>query len=204
MTSLSYSSVPKLFSSGVVISEIPGYHVLWHMSSQQGSLYISLKTSVSSTRNLPPWIYRIFLPHETPTVSKVREPDKIESYTIPRLVALIFDVIVLVFWLWIFCEWGFSDFLTSCGKKLEYSPDSRNFFMKRYLPLLRKDSVTYVNGLAVYMKDVLPLTRDCSPENSENSNLFSIGFSSFFALFIFFCRSPSLLYEQLLMLFYSP
>ena len=38
--------------------------------------------------------------------------------------------------------------------------------MKGYLPLIRKDSVTHMHDLAVYMKEGLPFAQDSSLENS--------------------------------------
>ena len=37
-----------------------------------------------------------------------------------------------------------------------------------YIPLIQKDSVTHVHGLAVYVKEGLPLARHLSLENSVN------------------------------------
>ena len=41
------------------------------------------------------------------------------------------------------------------------SIDSGNFSVS-YLPLIRKDSVIYIHGLAVYVKEGLPFPRDLS------------------------------------------
>ena len=38
--------------------------------------------------------------------------------------------------------------------------------MRVYLPLIRKDSGTHMDGLAVYVKEGLPFARDLSLENS--------------------------------------
>ena len=46
-----------------------------------------------------------------------------------------------------------------CEKNLNDSIDSGNFSVRGYLPLIRKDSVTYIHGLAVYVKEGLPLGR---------------------------------------------
>ena len=43
--------------------------------------------------------------------------------------------------------------------------------MRGYLPLMRKDSITHMHGLAVYVKDGLPFARDSSLENSADSYL---------------------------------
>ena len=47
--------------------------------------------------------------------------------------------------------------------------DSRNFSLRVYLPLIRKDSITHMHGLAVYMKQGLPFAQDLSLENSADS-----------------------------------
>ena len=47
--------------------------------------------------------------------------------------------------------------------------DSGNFSVKGYLSLIRKDSVTCMHSLAVYVKDRLPFARDLSLENSQDS-----------------------------------
>ena len=39
------------------------------------------------------------------------------------------------------------------------------------LPLIRKDSITHVHGLAVYVKEGLPFTQDLYLENSTDSYL---------------------------------
>ena len=43
--------------------------------------------------------------------------------------------------------------------------------MRGYLPLIRKDSITHMHGLAVYVKEGLPFALDLSLENSANSYL---------------------------------
>ena len=43
--------------------------------------------------------------------------------------------------------------------------------MRGYLPLIRKDSSTYMHGLAGFVKEGLPFALDLSPENSADSYL---------------------------------
>ena len=43
--------------------------------------------------------------------------------------------------------------------------------MRGYLPLIRKDSITHMHGLAVYDKEGLPFAQDVSLENSAGSYL---------------------------------
>ena len=40
-----------------------------------------------------------------------------------------------------------------------------------YLPLIQKDFVTHVHGLAIYVKEGLPFTRDLSLANPTDSYL---------------------------------
>ena len=48
---------------------------------------------------------------------------------------------------------------------------SRNFSVRGYLPLIRKDSIIHLHGLAVYVKEGLPFGWDLSLENSSDSYL---------------------------------
>ena len=48
---------------------------------------------------------------------------------------------------------------------LDDSIDSGNFSVRVYLPLIQKDSVTHVHGLAVNVKEGLPFARDFSLKN---------------------------------------
>ena len=49
------------------------------------------------------------------------------------------------------------DILALCETNLDDSIDSGNFFVRGYLPLIRKYSITHRYGLAVYVKDGLIL-----------------------------------------------
>ena len=63
------------------------------------------------------------------------------------------------------------DILALCKTNLDDSIDSGNFSMRGCLPLTRKDSGIDMHGLAVYVKEGLPLARDLSLENSADSYL---------------------------------
>ena len=52
---------------------------------------------------------------------------------------------------------------------LDDSVDSGNFSVRGYLPLIRKDSITHMHGLAVYVKEGLSFAQDLSLESSEDS-----------------------------------
>ena len=54
---------------------------------------------------------------------------------------------------------------------LDGSIDSGNFSVTDYLPLIQKDSITYMHGLAVYVNEGLPSVQDLSLENSTDSYL---------------------------------
>ena len=54
---------------------------------------------------------------------------------------------------------------------MDDSIDFGNFSGTGYLPLIRKDSITHMHGLAVYVKEGLPFAWDLSLENSMDSYL---------------------------------
>ena len=60
------------------------------------------------------------------------------------------------------------DILALCEKNLDDLIDFGNFPVKGYLPLIRKDSITHMHGLAFCEKEGLPFTRDLSLENSAD------------------------------------
>ena len=70
-----------------------------------------------------------------------------------------------------FLESNSPDILALCGTNLDDSVDSGNFSVRGYLPLIRKDFITYMHYLADYVKEGLPLARDLSLENSPDSYL---------------------------------
>ena len=51
------------------------------------------------------------------------------------------------------------------------SVDSGNFSVMGYFPLIWKDSITHMHGLAVYVKEQLPFAQDLSLENFTDSYL---------------------------------
>ena len=86
---------------------------------------------------------------------------------------------------------------------MDDSNNSGNFSVRGYLPIIQKDSVTHMHGLAVYVKEELPFARNLSLENSADSYLFfSTGFTLFSVLLLFLLSSHLLrFYAQFLMLF---
>ena len=65
-----------------------------------------------------------------------------------------------------FLESNSPDILVLCETNLNDSIDSGNFSVRGYLPLIQKDFITHMHGLAVYVKEGLPFARDVSLENS--------------------------------------
>ena len=70
-----------------------------------------------------------------------------------------------------FLESNSPDILALCETNLDDSIDSGNFIVRGYLPLIQKDFITLMHGLAVYRKEGLPFARDLSRENSADSYL---------------------------------
>ena len=96
-------------------------------------------------------------------------------------------------WMWIFPWIKFSCY--SC------SNDSDNFSVTGYLPLIRKESITHIHGLAVYVKEGIPFARDLSLAKSARSYLcFQLALLRSVSSFFFLCWSPS---SSLCTVFYS-
>ena len=70
-----------------------------------------------------------------------------------------------------FVESNFPDIFALCEANLDDSVDSGSFSVRNYLPLIRKDFITHMHGLAVYVKEGLPFARDLSRESSVDSYL---------------------------------
>ena len=89
-----------------------------------------------------------------------------------------------------------------CETKLDDSVDSGNFSARGYIPLIRKDSISYMHGLAVYVKEGLPLARDLSLKNSAGSYLcFRLTFLHSVSCVFFLYRSLFRRYARVLILF---
>ena len=88
------------------------------------------------------------------------------------------------YWMWIFPWIKLSWHICSMWDKLGWLIDSDNFSVRGYLTLVRKDSITHMHGLAVYLKERLSFARDLSLENSADSYL---------------CFWPALLHSALLL-----
>ena len=87
------------------------------------------------------------------------------------------------YWMWIFPWIKLSWHICSMWDKLGWLIDSDNS-VRGYLTLVRKDSITHMHGLAVYLKERLSFAQDLSLENSADSYL---------------CFWPALLHSALLL-----
>ena len=135
-------------------------------------------------------------------LSKGCKPDNFES---PNSLKLSFTNIRGLYSNFIECESFLEsnspDILPLCETNLDDSIDSRNFSAMGYLPLIRKDSITHMHGLAVYVKKGLPFAWDLSLENSTNSYLcFWLALLHSVSYFLPLYQSPS---SSLRMIFYS-
>ena len=70
-----------------------------------------------------------------------------------------------------FLESNFPDILALCETSLDDSINSGNFSVAGYLSLIQNDSITHINGLAVYVQEGLLFAWDLSLENSADSCL---------------------------------
>ena len=152
-------------TTGVDISEVPGCHLIQWMSSQWGlqkllqGLVSHELTSYLSVFNpfLTQWIMAI--------LSKGSKPDNFEPHNSVKRPSFQFC------WIWSFLESNSPDILALCETNFDDSIDSGNFSFRGYLPLIRKDSITHMHGLADYVKEEPSFVRDLSLVNSADSYL---------------------------------
>ena len=96
-------------------------------------------------------------------LSKVCKPDNFESHNSLKLSLTNIRGLHLNFVdCESFLESNSPDILALCETNLDDSNDSGNFPVRGYLPLIRKDSTTHLQGLAVYAQEGLPLAQDLS------------------------------------------
>ena len=92
-----------------------------------------------------------------------------------------------------FLESNYPDILPLCETNLDDSIDSGNIFVRGYLPLIQKDSITHMHGLVVYVKEGLSFAWHLSLENSVDSYLcFRLALLHSVSYFFFLYGSPSL------------
>ena len=76
---------------------------------------------------------------------------------------------------------------------MDDSNDSGNFSVRDYLPLIRKNYITHMHGLANYVKEGLPFAQDLSLEISADSYLcFQLALLHLVSYFFFPYQSTSL------------
>ena len=91
-----------------------------------------------------------------------------------------------------FLESNSPDILPLCETNLDDPINSGNFSVMVYFPLIRKDSITHMHVLAVYVKEGLPFARDLPLENSADSYFcFRLALLHSVSYFFFLYRSPS-------------
>ena len=66
-----------------------------------------------------------------------------------------------------FLESNTLEILALCETNLNDSIDSGNYSIRGYLCLIQKNSGTHMHGLAVYVKEGIPLAPDLSPETLQ-------------------------------------
>ena len=87
-----------------------------------------------------------------------------------------------------FLESNCPEIIAICGTNLDDSIDSGNLSVKVYVPLIRKDSITRMHGLEVYVKEGLSFAR----ENSSDFYLcFGLALLHSVCYFFFLYQSPS-------------
>ena len=105
-------------------------------------------------------------------LSKGCKPDKLESHNSQKLSFINIQGLCSNF---VECEFFLKsnspDTLALCETNLDDSIDSGNFSVRGYLPLIRKDSITRMYSVAVYVKEGVPFTWDLSLENSADCYL---------------------------------
>ena len=119
-------------------------------------------------------------------LSKACKPDNFESHNSLKLSFTNIQGLCSNF---VDCESFFNSnsphILALFERNLDDSTDSSNFYVRGYLPLIRKDSSTHIHDPTVYVKEGLPFAQDLSLENFAVSNFFLIGFTSLSVLLLF-------------------
>ena len=78
------------------------------------------------------------------------------------------------------------DILALCETNLDDSTDSGNFSVRGYLPLIWKDSSTYMHGLAVYVKERPSFCMRYMSRKLCRFLMFLTGFTSLFSVLLLF------------------
>ena len=127
-------------------------------------------------------------------LSKGYKPDKFESHNSLRLsFTNIWDLCSNFIKCESFLESNAPEILALCKTNLDDAFDSSNFSVRGFLPLMRKNSITHVHGLTVYVKEGLPFPWDLSLENFANTYLcFWLALLHSLSYFFFLYWWPSL------------
>ena len=176
------------FFGGVDISKVTEWHSLWQMSSHWGSQKLLQLVSHEITAYLSR--FNLFLTQRIMTIlSKGCKPDNFEPHNSLKLsFTNIQGLHSNVHECEYFLESNSSDILALCDTNLDDSIDSANF--SGYLPLIWKDSIIHMHGLAVYVKGWL-FGWDLSLENSIDYCLCSrLALLHSVPYFFFLYRSP--------------
>lgn len=84
------------------------------------------------------------------------------------------------------------DFLALCETNLNPSILDSDFFVRGYLPIIRKDSSTFMHGLGVYVRDNLPISRELTLENPDDPFMcFRLSLLHSTSYLYFLYRSPA-------------
>ena len=166
-----WKCVPTVNCNGLDIFEVHGCH-LWQMHSHWGSQKLLQRLM---SHKLPAYIspFDLFLTQWILAVlSKRCKPDNFESNNSLKLsFKIIWGLSSNFVECESFLESNSPDTFALCETNLDDSIDSGNFSVMGYLPLFQKDSITHMHGLAVYVKEGHPFTRELSLENSVDSYL---------------------------------
>ena len=94
--------------------------------------------------------------------------------------------------MWIFVWIKLSGHSLSVWDKFDDWIDSSNFSVLGYLPLIQKDSITHMHGLAVYVKQRPPFALDLYLEISTDSYIcFRLALLHSLSCFFFLYQSPT-------------
>ena len=124
-------------------------------------------------------------------LSNVCTPDKFESHYSPKHNLINVRGLCSNFVGWeSFLESSTSNILALCETNLEDANDYSNFSVRSYLPLIWKDSITHMQGLAVYQKKRLSFAWHLSLAKLEDSYDLDQLYCHSVTYFIFLYESP--------------
>ena len=149
-----WKCIPTAISGGVDTSKVPGCHLLRQMCSQWRSQKL-LQELVSHELTAYLSVFNLFLTQWIMAIlSKGSKPDNFEPHNSLKLSFMNIWGLRSKIECESFLESNSPDILALCETNLDDSTDSGNFSVKGYLPLIQKDSITRMYGLAVYVKEL--------------------------------------------------